>query len=151
MSVSTVKARLALMFADITGMSATWANAPESLSSLPATVVYTSDENLIEIDTEIATFSRLYRPRVYIISRTQGTQTLAEEAANAYFPLVRSYFLTHQLMSTNALGGLDGVLKMDYQGDGGMIVAPFAGQDYYAIEWRILVTEAVPYTYTRNK
>lgn len=156
MSVTAVKAALAAQLATCPGLTMTsgstsgsssqvYAVAPENLVDLPALVVFAGPASIDVSPAGLALESREYRLRLYVTPRTAGAAGDAEAAANEWFNTLRGF-----LLARPTLPAAGGVLRAQYLGDSGLTVQPYAGQDYFAIDFRLAVTEGVPYAYAAN-
>lgn len=151
MSVSTVKARFADMLKTITGLQA-YTNAPETLGDVPAFIILTGNAApapnfpTAQGGVGVMMSRREYTLRLYVKPRGQGLPGEGEDACNVWLTTIPPFLLARRRMAYPSVAGLADVFEFEYLGDSGVLVAPFAGQDFYAIDYRVAVTEAVRYT-----
>ncbi len=145
MSVATVKAALASYQATIPGVVSAYAQAPNSVSAadMPMFTNFTgaSDEDWNTGGADEGVEIRQYRMILLLLPRGSGVAGEAERIAEPFFPMVRDFFDARPHLGT------PGVQSSIFQGDGGLVIINYGGLDYYAIEFKLMVTEYFPRTY----
>jgi hypothetical protein len=150
--ISVIKTRLAEIARTVAGVKRAYAEAPQSLpaSDLPIFVSFagpvTAFSNLGE---QLGEETRTYLLRLYVKPIQQGYDGEAEKAAEPFLDSVRDKFLSHPALGLGTEAAqIAFVEKMTWQGDGGLAVLPFAGENYLGAEFRISVQTLVPIAIT---
>jgi hypothetical protein len=145
-SVATVKARLALIQAAISGVGRAYAQAPRKLpaADLPVFINFTGaathDWRIVGSDTDRET--RTYLMRLYVAPLPQGAPGGIEEQCEPFFERVWAAFAARPgLEHPESRAHLDGVQSATLLGDGGVIVTGYSGVMYVGIEFRLQVVE----------
>lgn len=152
-TIATVKTRLAAIQGTITGVKRTYAEAPVSLpySDLPCFVTFAgpSVHNWAILGEGEDLEERTYFMRLYVRPVGQGLDGEAEQACEPFFERVRDCFASHPGLGlgTKTNGPLAEVQRAWLQGDNGVGVLPYAGEQFIGIEWRLQVRQIVPVTY----
>lgn len=146
------KVRLAAMFAEVSGVTTAVSRIPRVIkhAELPMMIPSTGtaqydkhrmgEQSVMEYRTLTAT--------LYVMESDENTEYAAEEAAEAFIPLVKAYFLGRPGMSTEDESGI--VYDMELVGDGGVIQRPYpanGSQWYTAVPFffRVKTWELISY------
>ncbi len=142
MSVATVKDQLAALELTISGIVASYAQAPASLprAMLPAIVNFTgaatySGANALQFE------EREYILRLYVANFAENIPGEAEALVEPCIPLVRNVFL-----SRRSLKRLAGTLDAKLTGDSGVAGLVYAGENYIGAEFRLTIIEPIVLT-----
>lgn len=145
--VSTVKSRLATIALAVSGVKRAYANAPQSLpdSDLPILVVFTGAATYTPLGETLAEETRTYLLRLYVAPVQAGYDGEAESRVEPFLTSARAKYLSHPLLGNGAKdSALPFVTRAAWGGDGGVMVLPYAGQNYIGAEFRVNVTTLVP-------
>ena len=138
MSITTIKAQIASIASDITGVQRAYAQAPNSLppADLPAVVVYTGPSQYTERGYEITGEVRAFKVRLYVLPAQNGIPGEAEAACEPFFARFREAFPPGA-----RLGRLGEVLQARLTGDQGVsVISLVGGSVYVGIEFNLEVT-----------
>lgn len=152
MTVATIKPRLAVIQAGITGVKRAFAQAPGSLppGDLPLFANFTGaarhNWQIIGHDQDLET--RNYLMRLYVRPVGQGIDGEAERLCEPFFVSVRDAFASRPGLGLGVAGShLAGVQQAVFLGDSGVSVLRYSGQDFIGIEFRLEVNEYVEVNY----
>ncbi len=145
--VGIVKTRLADIGLAASGVKRAYANAPQSLpdSDLPILAIFTGPATLAPLGQTLAEEIRTYLPRLYVAPVQAGYSGEAEKKVEPFLTSIRAVYLSHPLLGNGAKdSALPFVTRAAWGGDGGVMVLPYAGQNYIGAEFRVIVTSLVP-------
>lgn len=131
------KARLAAMFAEVSGVTKAFAAVPRVIqhTELPAMVPFTrnADYDNRSMGEQTMVVRRILEGALYVAELTQGTESSAEQAAEDMIPVVQAYFWGRPGMTTSADSGI--VYDMELIGDGGVVqrAFPVNSSNLYAV------------------
>lgn len=163
MTIATVKARLALMEAQITGIKRAFAQTPSGAvadADLPFFINFAREaaDDYKSIGGDQDREGRLYLPTLYVFSAGQGTQlpSEGEAAVEPYITTVKDHFRSRPALSAldtqgANLGGLLGVQMAYLVGDSGPKVLQWAGQLYWGVEFKLNVVEYLKITFAQGE
>lgn len=144
--VSDVKARLAEIQLTIAGIKRAYVNAPASLphADLPLFVNLIGAATYTPLGETLYEETRAYIMRMYVKPFAQGIDGEAEAAVEPYLTAARDVFLSHPHLGNGTAGNtLDWVTGVQYQGDFGIAILPFANEQFLGAEFRLNVTQAI--------
>lgn len=143
MNISAIKTRLAEIARTVSGIKRAYTNAPQSLpaTDLPIFVPFAGQVvNPHRISQELYGEGRQFILRLYVKHIQQGYDGEAEKAVEPFLDIVRDTFLAHPALGTGIYAELlDGIEEITWQGDNGISVLSFAGENYLGAEFRLTV------------
>lgn len=145
--ISQIKTRLAEIARTVSGIKRAYANAPQSLpdSDLPLIIPMTGAATLTRMGENLAEETRLFLIRLYVVPIQAGFDGEAERKVEPFFDSVRNAYLSHPLLGNGAKdSALPFVIRSAWNGDGGVMVLPYAGQNYLGAEFRLSLTTLAP-------
>lgn len=148
MTIADVKERLASIVLETPGIKRAYACAPQSLpdSDLPLVVIFTGVSIWSTISDGLAEETRTYLIRLYVAPIQSGYDGEAERRVEPYLDTLRAAILKHPHLGNSLTGEtLPGVRECVYNGDTGIAVLPYAGQNYLGAELRVNVSTFVTY------
>lgn len=147
--LTSIKSRLAELERTIVGVKRAYTNAPASLpqADLPIFLNFVGPSTYAKIGETLAEETRTFYARMYVKPIQGGIDGEAEAAVTEYLSPVRNLFIAHPKLGNGTAGSpLNFVERTEYLGDGGVMIMPFAGEQYLGSEFRITVTTIVPVT-----
>jgi hypothetical protein len=164
MTIVTVKTRLALMEAQITGIRRAFAQQPSGAvadADLPFFINFAREavDDYRSIGSDQDREGRMFLPTLYVFSAGLGTQLPAEGEALAepWIATVKDYFRARPSLSAldtdgvTSIGGLKGVQMAYLVGDSGPRMLQWGGQLYWGIEFKLNVVEYLKITFAQGE
>ena len=136
-TVTQVRAQLAALCLQIAGINTAYAEAPFSLNAtdMPTVVILPGAVSEGEYRGEdYHTEIREYRILLYVTPRGAGLPGEGERLLSPFFDLLHDFFLARP-----SLGGLNGVMKAEWGGDGGSAILTYNDTPYLGIDAKISV------------
>jgi hypothetical protein len=144
--LTQIKTRIAQLQETITGVRA-YTEAPSSLpdADLPIFLNFIVAATYAQTADTQGEETRTFLMRLYVTRKGQGIDGEAEAKVTEYFALVRDLFNAHPRLGNGTAGSaLNFIRKAEYAGDSGVMVLPFAGEEFLGAEFRLNVTSIVP-------
>lgn len=148
-AIATIKTRLAEIQATITGVKRAYAQAPASLppGDLPCFINFVgpATHDWSELGYGNGQETRLYLMRLYVKPILAGIDGEAERACEPFFELVRDKFSGRRGlgMGTSTKLPLAEIQQAILLGDNGIVVLPYAGDEFIGIEFRLQVDQDI--------
>lgn len=146
-TINALKTRLAAIGATISGVKKTYTEAPASLppGDLPILILFTGPVTAFgRISEQLAEETRTYTLRLYVRPIQAGVGGEAERAVEPFLTSLRDAFLSHPALGLGtALSQMPFIESSTWLGDGGIVVLPFAGENYLGAEFRLSVKSIV--------
>jgi len=147
-TLNNIKTRLAAIAATVSGIQRTYAEAPASLpdADLPILIPFAGPATFIKIAETLGEETRTFQLRLYVVHKQAGYPGEAEKTVEPFLTSVRDVFLAHPMLGLGQNAQLAFIEKSTFLGDSGIVVLPFAGEDYVGTEYKIAVTSITPIT-----
>lgn len=146
-TIVQIRQRLAEIQQTITGVKRVYVWAPQALadSDLPSFCTFVGPAGTTPLGETLIEETRAWMMRLYVKPIQQGIDGEAEKAVDGFLTSVRDVFLAHPLLGSGVKdSALPFVEKAVWQGDGGVQVLAYAGQNYVGVEFRLNLTVIVP-------
>jgi hypothetical protein len=147
--LTTIKSRLAELERIVVGVKRAYTDAPSSLphADLPIFLNFVGPATFTKLGETLGEETRTFFLRLYVKPIQGGIDGEAEAAAVGFLAAARDVFLLHPSMGKGVAGSpLAFVERAEYLGDGGVMVMPFANENFVGSEFRITITTVVPVT-----
>lgn len=143
-----IKTRLTEIADSVDGVKRSYSQSPMTLpnADLPAIVCFTGPVlSSVRLSDSLMEETRKFILRLYVTSIQSGYDGDAERKVEPFFTSVRDTFLKHPGLGLGTSGSaLRFVEKMAWAGDGGVMVLPFAGDQYLGTEFNLSVKSILP-------
>ncbi|MCX6057743.1 MAG: hypothetical protein NTW69_06300 [Chloroflexi bacterium] len=147
--LTAIKSRLAELERTVVGVKRAYTDAPSSLphADLPIFLNFTGPATFTKIGETLGEETRTFFARLYVKPILGGIDGEAEAAATEYLAAARDVLLSHPSMGKSVAGSpISFVERVEYLGDGGVMVMPFANENFVGSEFRVTITTIVPVT-----
>lgn len=144
--LASVKSRLAELERMIVGVKRAYTEAPASLphADLPIFLNFTGPATYTPMGETLAEETRTFVMKLYVKPIQQGVDGEAEAAVTEYLSAARDVFIAHPHLGNGAAGQvLDWIENAQYMGDSGIIVLPYANENFIGAEFRMNVTSVI--------
>jgi hypothetical protein len=149
-TLNALKTRLAAIAATVSGLRRAYAEAPASLApgDLPIFIPFVGPVSAFgRISDQLAEETRTYNLRLYVKPVQAGYDGEAERAVEPFLTSLRDAFLAHPALGLgSASSQIPFIESMTWLGDGGIVVLPFAGENFLGAEFRLSVKAIVQIT-----
>lgn len=142
-----VRNRLAEIQRSVPGVKRAYAFAPQLLpeSDLPLFCTFTGPATVAPLGETLIEETRTWLMRLYVKPVQAGYDGEAEKAVDEFLLSVRDAFLSHPLLGNGMKdSALPFVERAIWQGDSGIQILPYAGQNYLGAEFRLNIVSIVP-------
>lgn len=147
MIIAATKAQLSSIVLETPGVKQVYAYAPQNIpnADLPLAVIFTGANTWTTISDDLAEETRTYLIRLYVTPIQSGYDGEAERRVEPFLESLRAVILKHPRLGNSMPGGtIDYILRVVYNGDTGITILPYAGQNYLGVESKVAVTSLVP-------